>query len=452
MRIARIAAVIAVAVSLAAQASQAAYRISAWVPPWDGNALNSMQTNGSSVNESNPVWYSMNADGSIAKNWNAENNSWRAAMITTSIVPTIQNVVNKSYNAGVVASLLATDASRNAHADAIMALVTANAVDGIDVDYESMPSSLRANFTAFLTTLAGKLHAANKKLSVTVYAKTSDRQNWDGPGAEDWPAIGGVADSVKIMAYDYHESSSGPGAVTPLDWLDQVAAYAEQAIPAQKIMIGLPWYGYDWSSGGAANVTYASATQVAKNNNVAVAHDANGEATYTYAGHTVYFQDAAAYSNKVNALIANHPRIGGFAHWAAGVEDPAIWTVIRGLSTPGSGGGGATPVTGDFAIGGPAQISVRQGSAASASYTVVPINGFNAAANVSVQSSLGGVTVNTAMVAPNGAVTLSVTTAPSTPAGTYPVTLRFTSGTLAHDQTVSVTVTSAPIGRRRAVR
>src|SRR2546423_13026632 len=93
---------------VAAQSSAA--RIAAWIPPWDGNALTSIQLNANAVNESNPVWYSWNADGTIAKNWNAEAPTWRAAMSGTQLVPTIQNVVNKAFDGGAAAAMLASPA------------------------------------------------------------------------------------------------------------------------------------------------------------------------------------------------------------------------------------------------------------------------------------------------------------------------------------------------------
>src|SRR5438309_2592425 len=204
-----------------------AYRISAWIPPWDGNALTSIQMNATAVGESNPVWFSWNADASIVKNWNSDNPAWRAAMTPTQLVPTIQNVVQGSFDGTAVANMLASAATREAHANAVAQLAIMNAFDGIDVDYERIPTSSRANFTSFIATLAQKLHAANKKLSVTVYAKTSDSANWNGPGAEEWPALGSLADSVKIMAYDYSYSSSPAGPIAPLDWLDRVATYAQ---------------------------------------------------------------------------------------------------------------------------------------------------------------------------------------------------------------------------------
>jgi spore germination protein YaaH len=323
--------VVLAAVLFASTAS--AYQNSAWIPPWNGNALTSLQSNVGILSESNPVWYSWNADGSIAKVWNAENPTWRAAMTGTQLIPTVQNVVNNNFDGNVAANVLATAESREAHASAIAQLAVSNAYDGIDIDYERIPTSSRSNFTSFLTTLAQKLHAANKKLSVSVDAKTSDSQNWSGPGAEDWPAIGRIADSVKVMAYDYSWSTSAPGPIAPLEWLDQVATYAESVIPTSKIMMGLPWYGYDWNSAGAtANMTYATAMQLAQSKGATVTHDVNGEATFTFSTHTVFFQDASSFAKKVDLLKQRHPAIGGFAAWSAGQEDPSVWNVIRGSS------------------------------------------------------------------------------------------------------------------------
>lgn len=321
-----------------------AARVSVWIPPWDANALTSVQRNADAITESNPVWYSWNADGTIAKNWNAENPTWRAAMTGTRLIPTVQNVVNKAFSASTAATVLGTAVSRETHAAAIAQLAILNAFDGIDIDYERVPATSRADFTAFVDTLAQKLHAAGKVLSITVYPKTSDSQNWNGPGAQDWIAIGRLADSVKIMAYDYHWSTSDAGAITPIDWLDQVATYAESAIPASKIMVGLPWYGYDWVGTAGATMTYAAAMQLAATNGATIQRDANDEPMFTYSNHTVYFQDASSFSRKIEILKMKHGSIGGWANWAAGQEDPAIWNMLRFQSSPLASGSTPAPV------------------------------------------------------------------------------------------------------------
>jgi spore germination protein len=454
----RVAAVAAVLLTLAAQ-SFAAYKVSVWIPPWSTAALTSIQANAGAITESNPVWYAWNADYSIAKQWNAENPTWRSSMGGL-LIPTVQNLVNDSFDGNAAAAMLANATTRDAHAAALAQLAIANGFDGIDIDYERVPTASRAAFTAFVGSLSAKLHAANKKLSVTVYAKASDKENWNGPGSQDWSAIGGAADSVKIMAYDYHWSTSAAGAITPLDWLDQVAAYAEQTIAGSKIMMGLPWYGYDWpASGAASSATFAVAHQTMLTNNATVQRDAaSGEPYFSYSGHTVYFQDAAGYAKKLDLLKQKHSGIGGFAHWAAGQEDPDIWKVITGTpaatpppatpppatpppaTPPPSSGSGGTPVQTDFLISGPTSMQVVQGGTASADFRLVPVNGFNATASVTVQKTFNGTAApGFTTVLAGGAVNINIS-ASSAP-GTYLMIVRFTSGTMVREQSVTVTVT-----------
>src|SRR5688572_11642646 len=92
-----------------------AYKTAAWIPAWDASALSSTQMNAGKLDESNPVWYSLSSTGAIVANWNAENPTWVAAMTGTRIIPTIQNVVNGSYDGTLAASLISTAASREAH-------------------------------------------------------------------------------------------------------------------------------------------------------------------------------------------------------------------------------------------------------------------------------------------------------------------------------------------------
>jgi len=418
-----------------------AYRTAAWIPPWDSAALTSIQLHAGDLDESNPVWYSLSASGAIVTNWNAENPTWLAAMTGTRVLPTIQNVVNGSFDGTVAATLLSTAASREAHAQAIADLVLAKVYDGIDVDYERVPTTSRASFTAFIQLLGQKLHASGKQLSVTVYAKTSDAQNWNGPGAEDWVALGAAADWIKIMAYDYHWSTSAPGAITPLAWLDQVAAYAESAIPASKIIVGLPWYGYDWAGSSGSGIVYAGAMSTAAANGATISRDENSEATYTYADHVVYFQDAAAYAAKTDLIKQKHPNVAGFAHWRSGSEDPGFWTVIeslRGTTAP-------PPATNpDFSVSGPASMSVRTGKSASATYTIARSGGLTGAVSVTAEKlaafdatlSLSAATLSGSTASTDLRVAAGRNAVP----GTYAVRVRFASGSLVKDVLVNVTV------------
>ncbi|HEV7919910.1 MAG TPA: glycosyl hydrolase family 18 protein, partial [Thermoanaerobaculia bacterium] len=369
------------------------------------------------------------------------------------VVPTIQNNDSNGFNATLGAALMATPEMREKHASAIATLVRNNAWDGIDVDYERVPTASRANFTAFVQLLAGKLHTSGKTLSITVYAKASDSENWNGPGSQDWAAIGAAADSVKIMAYDYHWDGSAAGPITPLTWLDQVTTYAKSVIPAAKVMIALPWYGYDWLGTDATDVSYSGAKTLATTAGVQINHDANGEATFVYNRRTVYFIDAAAYQAKLNLLKTKHGTIGGVAHWAAGQEDPAVWTILKS----GSSSNPATPIpqapapAADYSVAGPNALTLQLGTSAAASYTLTAINGFSGSATVRLQpvTPFGGtLSASAGTVTSGGSVMLRVDAPRTMAAGIYQVRVQFVSGTTIREQLVTLNVQSTGVRGR----
>src|SRR5688572_12294040 len=158
----------------------AGYRISSWIPGWGPENLASTQENASRMSESNPTWYRFNADGTLAKKAAAEDPTWRAAMTGTELLPAIQNTTSSGFDQALAVSVLSTAASRETHAQQILQLVLNQSYDGIDIDFERVPATSKENFTAFVSVLATKLHTYGKKLSVTVYAKTSDSATWDG--------------------------------------------------------------------------------------------------------------------------------------------------------------------------------------------------------------------------------------------------------------------------------
>lgn len=433
-----------------------AYRTSAWVPAWDSNALTSVQLNAGKLDEANPGWYTVVADGSIAKNWNAENPTWLAAMSGLDILPTIKNYDDAigRFNGDLVAQIVNDPQKREAHAENITQLVVLRAYSGIDIDYEAVPAASRAGLTQFLSTLAAKLHAAGKKLSVTVHAKTSDGDDWKGPGAQDYAQIGQHADSVKIMAYDFHWNGSEAGPISPLQWLEQVTAYAVKTIPAEKVLVGLPWYGYDWVGTRATGITFREASNLITTNNLTVGRNADGEATFTYGNHVVFFQDATSYRRKVEMLTAKFPGIGGFAHWRTGAEDPEIWQTVGQMRL--TGGSGATPapvpLIGEFQVSGPAAVQAIAGRSTTASYTVIPSGGFDANVSVNVDKLdffSGTAKLSRTLMTAGTATTLRITPDANAKKGTYRVRIRFSSGPRIQDQIVTVTIAST---RARSAR
>ncbi len=109
----------------------------------------------------------------------------------------------------------------------------------------------------------------------------------------------------------------------------------------------------------------------------------------------------------------------------------------------------------DFTVAAaPASQTVTQGSGTSYSVTVGSVNGFSSATTLSVSGlpSGAGASFSPNPVTPpaggSAGSTLSVTTAGSTPAGTYPLTITGTSGALSHSTGVSLVVQAAGGGNQ----
>jgi len=204
--------------------------------------------------------------------------------------------------------------------------------DGIDIDYELLDSSLRGEFSAFITELAGALHAEGKQLTIAVHAKTSD---YGGLGGfQDWSVIGPAVDRMRIMTYDYHWRGGGPGPVAPIYWVREVAEYAKATVDPSKVVIGVPFYGYNWpANGDATPQIWTAINDLIQSYRLPVnfaESDANGpiqENWITYNGRKVWFATSRGLEAKIG--LVQSLDLAGIAIWRLGGEDPNNWEAIR---------------------------------------------------------------------------------------------------------------------------
>jgi spore germination protein YaaH len=136
------------------------------------------------------------------------------------------------------------------------------------------------------------------------------------------------------MTYNYHGSNGPPGPIAPLSWIDDVLTYAEKTVPAGKVWMGLPFYGYDWEERRGKGVVWATAHELVQQHRPTVRRDlSSGEIRFTYlagdAQHTVYIPDARAIALKVRQARHRHPDMAGVAIWRLGGESPDHWLAIQ---------------------------------------------------------------------------------------------------------------------------
>lgn len=265
-----------------------------------------------------PFWYTIYADGTVVGQSDPKTLAFAAAKHLY-VFALVQNMAGNS----VFHPLLNNPAAVNRAVGQLLQLVRTNGYSGVNLDFEGIAPADRAAFTAFVRKLSHRLHKDGYYLTLSIPAKTqSDPANaWSG--AYDYKALGSYADLIMLMAYDQHSQNSAPGPIASKRWVQAVVAYAVTQIPPNKIILGVPAYGYSWAPGGPA--TALSWGQAA---NLAQAHGANrakGYLRYFQGGvwHQVWYENAQTFLQKVGVVTDYNLR--GIILWRLGIEDPNIW-------------------------------------------------------------------------------------------------------------------------------
>ncbi len=155
-------------------------------------------------------------------------------------------------NSNVTTFLNSASARQNA-INGICNFMTNYGIDGANIDFEYVTSTVRDSFNLFMNDLAHALwnHGGGRK---SLYMASIAVPEWY-PGY-DIAYLSSHTDGLFIMAYDFHWSgSSVAGPVSPCVpssfWGQYCAAksigsYVQYGADTAKIILGIPYYGYDW--------------------------------------------------------------------------------------------------------------------------------------------------------------------------------------------------------------
>jgi spore germination protein YaaH len=236
-------------------------------------------------------------------------------------------------SAPVLHTILTDPAMRGAWLATLTNAAVQYGYDGVNLDFEAGAPADRAAYTSFVTELAARLRAIGKKLAVDVSAKTVDDPSHPRSGMYDYPALARAADVVFVMAWGIHWSTSAPGPIADMPWLQAIVRYVDSLPDRAKYVMGSPMYGMDWprASGTGAPATALEWSEVATLSarvGVPATYDATAHETqfaYTDASgirHQVWASNAGAVLERMRLFRSNGYGIGV---WRLGREDQAMW-------------------------------------------------------------------------------------------------------------------------------
>lgn len=253
----------------------------------------------------------------------------------------ITNIDNGGGFSGELTNeLFASDQAQQNLINNVLATIREKGYYGVGVDFEYIFPEDRENFNEFLRRLTDVMHQNGYIVTVAVAPKTSDDMQGVLYEAHDYKTIGEIADHVVIMTYEWGYTYGEPMAVSPVNRVKEVLDYAVTVIPRNKILMGVPNYGYDWTlpwqQGTAARVvSNVGAVDLARERGAFIMYDPVAQAPYfnyyddQAKQHVVWFEDARSIDAKLR--LVNQYGLLGVSYWTINRFFPQNWLVQDAL-------------------------------------------------------------------------------------------------------------------------
>jgi spore germination protein len=301
--------------------------------------------------EEEPGWTKLNS--------NAFNILERQLKITNK--KTILTVRVMTYDQ--ITSILNQSNATNTAIDSIINLVVSKNFDGINLDFEAsalFDQQTRDNFTTFVRKIKNKCRSQNPQceISVDIFADSAIKNR-----LYNLKDLIPETDLFVVMAYDfYRPSNSQAGPVAPIRGrcsdnnpslncleydINTSIADITKIIPPEKILLGIPFYGYQWQTVDTsflsnsypktgALASYKRIQEIINDpKTTSLTTNWSNETlspylTFSDNGQTyqIHYENSQSLSLKI--ALVHQANLGGIAIWALGYETPYqdLWETI----------------------------------------------------------------------------------------------------------------------------
>ncbi|NMB97590.1 MAG: spore gernimation protein, partial [Clostridiaceae bacterium] len=209
---------------------------------------------------------------------------------------------------------------------------------GLDIDFEYIYPYDRESYNNFLRRVIETFRPLGYSISTALAPKISADQQGLLYEAHDYPVHGELADHIILMTYEWGYTYGPPMTVAPINQVRRVLDYAVTEIPPEKIMMGIPNYGYDWTlpytpGTAARTISNVGAVDLARRVGAQIQFDQTSQAPFFnyYADdgrqHEVWFEDARSILAKLS--LANEFGLGGVSYWTIGRFFPQNWLILN---------------------------------------------------------------------------------------------------------------------------
>ena len=310
------------------------HKVIGYLPYWEYNSY--PQLDYSLLTEINYFSAELNEYGNIINDHNWENIGFidyaQSQGVKVKLCATL-------FNSNSLETLLSSSLNRTNAINNLLNKVLSRNADGVDIDFEMLPSNQRENLVLFMQQLSDTFHANMDDPIITMATPAIDWSN-----AWDYNALAQICDALFVMGYNYfYSGSQTAGPVSPLggyfydldytvqDYIDKVGNQLD------KVILGLPYYGYDWPVTSSLMNATTSAAGIARTYSSCQAFLNNYNSNWNTLSNSnwipyndsnwqqIWYDDSLSLSIKYD--YAKNMNLGGVGIWALGYDNnsPQMW-------------------------------------------------------------------------------------------------------------------------------
>ena len=239
------------------------------------------------------------------------------------------------FNPALLQRLVTSPGRRAAVVKQTAAIVQQYSLAGVTLDFEEIPDALAPQVLLFLRELGAALEPLGAVVTQAVSPDMSLRS---------LESFGEANDHVFLMLYDQHSGRHDAGPVASQDWYVAQAQRMLSVLPAEKTILAIGAYGYDWNdaqpNAEGDERTFQDVMRAARRHQAVVRFDLSSLNPYVTwsdpdsTDHVVWYLDGVTAYNQMQA--AHTLGASGVAIWRLGSEDPSLWRVLGREAAIGS--------------------------------------------------------------------------------------------------------------------
>nr|WP_317358596.1 glycosyl hydrolase family 18 protein [uncultured Tyzzerella sp.] len=248
----------------------------------------------------------------------------------------VWGLLTDNFDKKISHSVLSSTETREYVIKQLLAYVSMYDLDGINIDFESVPTDDGDNFIQFLRELAPPLREEGAVLSVDLFVPKPWTAHYNRND------VGKIADYVIVMGYDEHYAGSkNAGSVASMNWSEiAIKDTLAEGVPKDKLILGIPFYCRLWTETLENGQTKLTSKAYSMQGTYDFIEEKGG--TFTFDEKTgqnygeakegnktykVWLEDETSIAKRLDLILQYD--IAGSGAWKRGLEKEEIWSLLQ---------------------------------------------------------------------------------------------------------------------------